>query len=331
MSFDAYNIAGNNYFKLRDLAYVLNGTEKQFSVSWDAAANTVTLASGKPYTPVGGEMAGAGAGDKNARVISSGITLNDKEVTLAAFNIGGNNYFKLRDIGQAFDFGVDWDGERNTIAIDTGKGYASAERVEAPFISRGDDRLVLGMTRADAEKVLGNPSGERLESAWNIPVTVVEYGSSFAVYRGDDATLVFLFIQEKQDDWSLMGLIFSGMSGDVAVDVALSSYRYRMGGSISDNETSVSGFYAPGEGWFFPLGLLPSGTDDLLQDQGALLKEGGPRKDYINAGAVFVGSGDKKDFAYMYISVISLSDDVDEWDDWDDQEWLSEMLEERDL
>jgi len=35
-SFDAYNIEGSNYFKLRDIAYVLSGTEKQFEVGWDS-------------------------------------------------------------------------------------------------------------------------------------------------------------------------------------------------------------------------------------------------------------------------------------------------------
>ena len=35
VAFEAYNIAGNNYFKLRDLAKVLSGTTKQFEVvSW---------------------------------------------------------------------------------------------------------------------------------------------------------------------------------------------------------------------------------------------------------------------------------------------------------
>ena len=32
VSFDAYIIGGSNYFKLRDLAYSLNGTAKQFAV-----------------------------------------------------------------------------------------------------------------------------------------------------------------------------------------------------------------------------------------------------------------------------------------------------------
>ncbi|MDR2420631.1 MAG: hypothetical protein LBD49_00815 [Oscillospiraceae bacterium] len=123
VAFDAYNINDNNYFKLRDIAYVLSGTEKQFEVGWDGTANAISLTSGKAYTPVGGEMEGKGAGDKTAAPTTSKITLDGEEVSLTAYNIGGNNYFKLRDIGAAFDFGVSWDGAKNTIVIDTSKGY----------------------------------------------------------------------------------------------------------------------------------------------------------------------------------------------------------------
>ena len=123
VSFDAYGIGGNNYFKLRDLAYVLSGSEKQFDVSWDAASNAISLIGGQPYTPVGGEMTGKGNGNQTPKPTTAKITLNGKAVSFAAYNIGGNNYFKLRDIGQAFDFGVQWDGARNTIVIDTSVGY----------------------------------------------------------------------------------------------------------------------------------------------------------------------------------------------------------------
>jgi hypothetical protein len=122
-SFDAYNIDGSNYFKLRDLAYVMNGTEKRFEVGWDGANNAIALTSGKPYTSVGGEMTGKGTGEKIPNATTSKITLNGDEVSFTAYNIDGNNYFKLRDIGETFDFGVTWDGARNTIVIDTSKGY----------------------------------------------------------------------------------------------------------------------------------------------------------------------------------------------------------------
>ena len=121
--FDAYSIEGNNYFKLRDLACVLSGTEKQFEVSWDGAANAISLTSGQSYTAVGGEMTAGTAGAKAANPTDSKILLNGAEVSLTAYNIGGNNYFKLRDVGQAFDFGVGWDNATKTITIDTSTGY----------------------------------------------------------------------------------------------------------------------------------------------------------------------------------------------------------------
>ncbi len=123
VAFDAYNINDNNYFKLRDLAYILSGSDKQFEVSWDAVNKTILLFSNKPYTVVGGEMQGKILGDKTPTPSSANILLDGKEVELTAYNISGNNYFKLRDIGQAFDFGVSWNGEENMVIIDTSTGY----------------------------------------------------------------------------------------------------------------------------------------------------------------------------------------------------------------
>jgi len=123
IAFDAYTINGNNYFKLRDLAYVLNGTEKQFEISYDATNNAISLASGKPYTIAGGELTVKGSGNKTPVPTNSKIYIDGKEVTLTTYNIDGNNYFKLRDVGQAFNFGVIYDAANNSIVIDTSKDY----------------------------------------------------------------------------------------------------------------------------------------------------------------------------------------------------------------
>lgn len=124
VSFDAYNINGSNYFKLRDIAYTLNGTQKQFDVAWDSKANAITLTPGKAYTAVGGEMAsGQSAGAQTATPTASKIYIQSTQASFDAYNIGGANYFKLRDIGEAFDFGVDWDSSTQTISISTEKGY----------------------------------------------------------------------------------------------------------------------------------------------------------------------------------------------------------------
>ncbi|MGG1597937.1 stalk domain-containing protein [Paenibacillus naphthalenovorans] len=124
VSFQAYNINGNNYFKLRDLAMVLNGTEKSFEVAWDGKKNAISLESGKAYTAVGGELVVAEKpATAEAKLSTSTIYIDGKEVELTAYLINGNNYFKLRDVAAVIDFGVTWDGATNTIRIDSSTGY----------------------------------------------------------------------------------------------------------------------------------------------------------------------------------------------------------------
>jgi len=119
VAFDAYNIEGSNYFKLRDLAYALNGAKRQFAVSWDSEKNAISLISGQPYTAIGGELAPGAAGIKQALPNTAQILIDGKQARLSAYNIEGNNYFKLRDIGQALNFEVGWDESSKTITIDT--------------------------------------------------------------------------------------------------------------------------------------------------------------------------------------------------------------------
>lgn len=122
--FEAYTINGNNYFKLRDIAYVLSGTQKQFDVTWDGGKNAINLATGRPYTVVGNEMAPISSYSKKTAVLStSTILLNGKPLKLTAYTIGGYNYFKLRDLASALDFSVEWDGYNNTVVIDSLFGY----------------------------------------------------------------------------------------------------------------------------------------------------------------------------------------------------------------
>jgi hypothetical protein len=122
-AFDAYTINGSNYFKLRDVAQVISGSSKQFEVTWDNRKNAITLVSGKPYTAIGGELA-LGIGTKQAAALSySTIYKDGAVVALISYSINNSNYFKLRDLGQAFDFDISWDGTKNTILIDTTVSY----------------------------------------------------------------------------------------------------------------------------------------------------------------------------------------------------------------
>jgi hypothetical protein len=123
-AFEAYNIGGNNFFKLRDIAYAVNGTSKQFSVGFDGAANAITLTTGQPYAAAGGEMAQGDGRAKAANPATAKVFLDGKELNLTAYNIGGNNFFRLRDLMQALDIGVSWEPATSTIGIVTSISYS---------------------------------------------------------------------------------------------------------------------------------------------------------------------------------------------------------------
>ena len=123
----AYAINGNNYFKLRDLAAMVNGTEKQFEVTWNENQKAISLLSNKPYTIVGGEMGAVPAGAKDAKVTSSVIYKDGKKENYAAYNINDNNYFKLRDIAEAFNIGIKWDATTQRVDVLTNVGYGEED------------------------------------------------------------------------------------------------------------------------------------------------------------------------------------------------------------
>ena len=114
---EGYAIDGNNYFKLRDLAKALDGLNTNFEVTWNAAQQRIDLTSKTAYTAVGGEQAALPAGNKAASLTNASVYLDGKPLSLTAYSIGGNNYFKLRDLGDALGFGVDWNADTMTMIL----------------------------------------------------------------------------------------------------------------------------------------------------------------------------------------------------------------------
>lgn len=116
---ESYNINGYNYFKLRDIAATMTETGSRFDVLWDEDLQKIKLITGQPYTVLGGELAKGDGKNKNAVKTSSELEINGTEFKAEAYNISGNNYFKLRDLGNALDFSVVWDQQAQAIKIYT--------------------------------------------------------------------------------------------------------------------------------------------------------------------------------------------------------------------
>jgi len=124
VDFEAYFIDGNNYFKLRDLAKAVSGTNKQFEIAYDSVTRAISLTSGKPYTLVGGELT---LGDGSAKTYTTNemvLYKDGQKIEMTSYLIGGNNFLKLRDVMKLFNIGVTYDSETRNIGIDTQIGYS---------------------------------------------------------------------------------------------------------------------------------------------------------------------------------------------------------------
>ena len=116
---EKYNIDGSNYFKLRDLAKLLDGTASQFDVGWDEANKLVSITTSHAYTtPNGQELAVGADNSASAQVSAQTILINGAVRTdLSVYNIGGSNFFKLREMGDALGFNVDYNATTNTAIV----------------------------------------------------------------------------------------------------------------------------------------------------------------------------------------------------------------------
>ena len=106
-----YVVNNANYYKIRDIAMILRNTESKFNVDWSTDLNAVTVSTGVAYNVIGGELSGDTISATNIQENTAPIYVNGQRVELQAYNIDGNNYFKIRDIADIIGFGVDWDGE----------------------------------------------------------------------------------------------------------------------------------------------------------------------------------------------------------------------------
>ena len=115
-----YNIADNNYFKLRDIGKLVG-----FGVDYDEATQTVEISTTRTAPSTEGitdtSVSGAVAKVSNQRIAVDGIYVNMK-----AYQIDGNNYVKLRDIGKQVDFGVGYDNATASVRIDTDAPYTES-------------------------------------------------------------------------------------------------------------------------------------------------------------------------------------------------------------
>lgn len=82
------------------------------------------------------------------RDMGQSVYVDDTRVYPTGYNIEGNNYFKLRDIGALVGFGVEWDSATQTVEINTARKASSTtgitdEAVEGAVARVTDQRIAV--------------------------------------------------------------------------------------------------------------------------------------------------------------------------------------------
>ena len=128
----AYMINSNNYFKLRDIAAMVNNSAKQFEVSWNQNEKRIDLTTNKAYTVVGGELALPSATTKTAKESTAVVYKNGTKAAYTGYTISDNNYYKLRDLCKDMDIGVKYDNATKRVDILTTVGYGKEDTATTP-------------------------------------------------------------------------------------------------------------------------------------------------------------------------------------------------------
>ena len=105
-SLSSFRVLGDTYFKLRDIAVILSGTDFGFDVLWDDDAKQISLLTGAAYS-----SALTLSDFKPGQVLHMTATMPPMEIgqipyELSAFMVDGSNYYTLETLGELLGFAV---------------------------------------------------------------------------------------------------------------------------------------------------------------------------------------------------------------------------------
>ena len=203
---EVYNVNGSNYFKLRDVAMLLNDTDAQFVVRYNAKTKAVALTTGKRYMPVGGEL--TPGKDLSATCVRSmqNIELDGESVRLKAYKLGGNNYFKIRTLADLLGFSAEYLESTDTVQI------TSAMTPEAQEASYTYETFFRPEIDSESQPYVGDPmtfyengtyyiyylkeGGDSLNHSVYLTTT-----TDFTTYQEYDRPVLAAARGDEQDSW----------------------------------------------------------------------------------------------------------------------------------
>ena len=124
MQLGGFNINDNSYYKLRDIAYLLKGTDKQFDVVYDTEKSAIVMQLGRSY--LGGKSEEGVSSIKDVKLEEKQVSLylQDEYYQVLGYMINGNTYVKIRDIVELLEVEIEWSNETKEIKLITRAEYS---------------------------------------------------------------------------------------------------------------------------------------------------------------------------------------------------------------
>jgi len=193
-----YLINRENYFKLRDVAYILNETDAQFNVEWDNDRNCIILTSGEPYETVGGELEPNHAAVTYLASSDSSVLYDGAETSMTGYRINGNNYYRIRDIAKVIGFDIGYEPDTRTVQIDSSimrNKNSQSDQSDANGTSDTESILVQKEESLATEHVFDVPPESYTfdGTGWGHSVGMSQYGALGMAQQGKDYREILQF------------------------------------------------------------------------------------------------------------------------------------------
>lgn len=118
--FNAYTIDGENYFKIRDIAYAFGNTDKKFYISWDGAIDSaMTITTGRDYEAAGEEMGAKGTETVTATPTVIFSYVDTVTVDFSAYVINEGVFFSIDQLAEILGFSAEFNESADILSIST--------------------------------------------------------------------------------------------------------------------------------------------------------------------------------------------------------------------
>lgn len=148
-----YTINGSEYFRLRDIAFIMIGTTRQFQVEWNETEQSVQIIQGPYYREIGGELSLSDA-EKTAVPTTSTIYSSGNKTDLAGYYVDGSTYLTITDIASDIGFSADVDTDTHTVYISGSRpeNYENPNSFALTLLADNSNALLNGNSVALSEQ-----------------------------------------------------------------------------------------------------------------------------------------------------------------------------------